>query len=188
MTLNVAIVLFVIATLAGLIVLLLITLSRQQNNKTGSADSAPEHLERYLLIDPDTGIYDHRYFHKKLDEEIYRANRYNMKFTVAIFDFKDLFSNENREKVSTVIRKISSLLSRDTRFTDIVARIDKTQLGILFSMTPRQNAELPITRFTNKISEILSSENINDKLSTVVMGFPDDKNKIKKLSQEMRRK
>lgn len=185
MTTNSAIVLFVIAGLTGVIILLLFMLLRKQESMTGEVETSNE-FEKYILIDPDTSIYNRTFLQRKLDEEIYRSARYNAYFTLVVMDFSKIFSDTADEQFKTTFRKIASMLSRDTRFTDVVARVDATGIAILLSMTPKRSAEIPINRFNSKIKSILEADGFSGEPEVKIYGFPEDKSSIEKFNQQLK--
>ncbi|MDI6688177.1 MAG: diguanylate cyclase [Desulfobacterales bacterium] len=62
-------------------------------------------LERLVITDDLTGIFNHRYFYQKLEEEIVRAKRQNARFSLILFDldcfkeYNDAFGHLEGDKV-----------------------------------------------------------------------------------------
>lgn len=185
MTTDGAIVLLVIAGLTAVVILLLFMLLRKQELKPAESESAND-FEKYILIDPDTGIYNRAFLQRKLDEEIYRSARYNSSFTLVVMDFSGVFKDTGDEQFKTTFRKICSMLSRDTRFTDVVARTDVTGVAILLSMTPKRSAEIPINRFNAKIKSILEADGFSGEPDIKIYGFPEEKSSIEKFNQQLK--
>jgi len=182
---DLAIVLFVIAALVGVVILLLMALLKRQEAQGGD-QATYAGLEEFILVDPETGLYNRRFFHKKLEEEIYRSARYNAYFSLAIFDLSRILSDLEKDRAITLLRKLGTTAARDTRFTDIVARIDEYKIALVLSMTPRRVATIPLERLRAKLKEVLQLEGIEADIPYELHAYPDDKATIEKLSISMR--
>lgn len=178
---DMTVVLFVITLLTAVIIILLLFLIKQATALRNQKESRAEVIDKYILIDVQTGIYNERFLVKKLEEEIYRSARYNSHFALAIFDFTRILSRIEKEKAESIFRKIVASLSRDTRFSDISARYGEFGFAIVFTVTPKISAEVPVNRLLNKAEEILTRENLQGEPEIKVYGFPEDKTEIEKI-------
>lgn len=177
---STSILLFVIAALTAVIIILLLALLRQSTKKLKDTQLT-ENIDKYLLIDPETGVYNQQFLHKKLEEEIYKASRYNVQFTLALFNFDNVLKNMEKEKALTVLRKIVAAASRDTRYSDFVARFETNGVAIIFTMTSKISSEIPLNRLISKFKKVLEDENLSGEPNVQVYGFPEDKTQIEKL-------
>lgn len=185
MTPNLIVVLFVIGALLAVIILLLIALLRKQE-KISKETPASAETNKYLLIDPDSGVYNKNFFQKKLEEEIYRAVRYGSQFSLAIYDFEAPCKEVPEDSLPSILRKLALPISKETRFTDFIARTNKYQLMLLLPMTTKQTSEIPISRLDLKIKEILQVEKLPQEFQTSILGFPENKSEIEKLSRTLK--
>lgn len=179
---NPVVFLFVILALVAVIIVLLMALLRK-HAKPDTEIPALEEASKYLLVDPDSGVYNKSFFHKKLEEEIYRAARYGSQFSLAIFNLENVCKEIEENHLPTLLRKLGVTISKDTRFIDIVARTNRCQLTLLFPMTPKRASEVSVARLMVKIKEILQAENLPTEFETRLFGFPEDKVEIEKLSR-----
>jgi diguanylate cyclase (GGDEF)-like protein len=177
---SVSILLFVIAALAAVVIILLLSLLRQSTGKSKEAVSS-ENIDRYLLIDPETGVYNQQFLYRKLEEEIYRASRYNSQFSFALFNFDDVLKDVEKERALTVLRKVVATASRDTRYSDFVARFETNGVAVIFTMTSKVSSEIPLNRLISKFKKVLEEENFSGEPAVQVYGFPEDKTQIEKL-------
>ena len=96
------------------------------------------HPKRAGLIDELTGLFNHRYLHLRLAQEICRAMRYNMPLTLVLLDI-DNFGHYLEAKGNyygdLVLRKIAELLNRNIRGSDIVVRYGGDAYGIILPNT-----------------------------------------------------
>lgn len=185
MTPNLVVVLLVTAALLFVIILLLIALLRRQE-KISSKFPASQEVNKYLLIEPESGVYNKNFFQKKLEEEIYRAHRYGSQFSLAILNFESSCKDVQEDSLPSILRKLGVSISKDTRFTDVVARTNKYQLMLLFPMTAKQTSEIPLKRLELKIKEILQAENLPPQVQVKLLGFPENKSEIEKLSRTLK--
>jgi|GEM_PF-4621763 len=186
---EVPVVLFIVATLMAIVVILLFILlgQTQKTQKSNSENSVNiEQLKKYFLVDPQTGVYNQNFFIKKLEEESYRSARYNSHFTLVIFDFASLLDGIEKEKAASLYRMAVVSASRDTRYSDFVATLQENKFAIIFTMTPKSSAEVPLNRIMTKIGDIFKKEGIEGKPSIRVYGFPEDKADIEKLILELK--
>ncbi len=179
---NLIVVFFVISALLIVIIILLIALIRK-SEKIGSETIRSSQPDKYLLVDPESGVYNKNFFQKKLEEEIYRAVRYGSQFSLAIYDFDVLSKDIPDDELPPILRKLALSISKDTRFSDVVARTDKCQLMLLFPMTTKQASEIPVSRLNLKTTEILQAEKLPSEYQVKLLSFPENKVEIEKLSR-----
>lgn len=91
-------------------------------------------LERISIQDSLTGIYNYRYFTERLEEEIKRADRYEVPLSLIMVDVDCLgdFNNTfGREKGDKLLNKVSRLIRRSVRDVDIMARYGGEEFVVL---------------------------------------------------------
>lgn len=187
MLFEIPVLLFIIASLTAIVIfLLMVLLNISQKKSTQAAEEGLENLKRFLLVDPSTGAYNQGFFVKKLEEESYRAARYDVNFTVVVYDFEDALKNLESERAASIYRKLVVTALRDTRFSDFVATLRNYAIGVIFSMTPKASSEVPINRLLQKFSDILRQEGIEGKPEISVFCFPENKTEIEKLISELK--
>ncbi len=72
-----------------------------------------------------TGLYNHRYFNEALGQEVERARRYRRCLTVLFIDvdhFKAYNDTHGHQRGDDLLRALATLLTDNTRESDIVAR------------------------------------------------------------------
>lgn len=96
------------------------------------------HPKRAGLIDELTGLFNHRYFHLRLAQEMCRAARYNIPLTLVLLDI-DKFSHYIKAKGhhhgNLVLKKIGELLNRNIRGSDIVVRSGSDSFSVILPNT-----------------------------------------------------
>lgn len=94
-------------------------------------------------IDELTGLFNHRYFHQRVDEEISRCSRFGHIFSLALLDL-DLFKVYNDVNGHLagdgVLRQIGQHIKAATRGTDISCRYGGDEFAIIFPQTSLTDA------------------------------------------------
>lgn len=84
------------------------------------------HLEELVVRDGLTGLYNHRYFQERTQEEVNRAERYGHPLSLVFFDidhFKLYNDRNGHPQGDNALVVIASLLRQGSRQSDIVARV-----------------------------------------------------------------
>jgi diguanylate cyclase (GGDEF)-like protein len=82
-------------------------------------------IEELSYTDSMTGLYNHRYFYKRLTEEILRARRFSRYLGLAIFDiddFKVFNDSYGHQTGDHILRQLGALFLESVRTIDIVCR------------------------------------------------------------------
>ncbi|GEM_PF-4395860 len=101
------------------------------------------YLHSLAITDGLSGLYVHRYFQIKLEEEIRRAYRYNKLFSLILMDidhFKNVNDNYGHQVGDYVIKKVSSLVQETIRKTDLAFRYGGDEIVILLPETSMTDA------------------------------------------------
>jgi len=103
-----------------------------------SMRTAQEFLEEMSIRDGLTKLYTHRYFYDRLDEEFYRAVRYQEPLSLIFFDiddFKRINDNYGHTRGDDVLRLIGRCIKQLVRESDIPARYGGEEFAILLPNT-----------------------------------------------------
>jgi diguanylate cyclase (GGDEF)-like protein len=123
-------------------------------------------LERENITDPLMGIYNRRFFNRRLLEEVARSARYDLPLSVLLIDidhFKKINDAFGHQTGDQVLVNLGQLLLDNTRTSDIVARYGGEEIAIMTHSTP-----LPVA--------LVLAERIRSKTETEVMVPPDTRN------------
>jgi len=113
------------------------------------------HGARELIYTDDlTGLYNHRYLHIALEQEINRSERYGLEFSLAFIDL-DLFKSINDEHGhmigSDVLRQVGSLLRECVRDADMLFRYGGDEFTALLVETDTRSSKIVAERIRSTI-------------------------------------
>ncbi len=111
---------------------------------------------RAMLIDAETGLYNYRYFKKRLLEEEARSERYKRAFSVVLIKITNLDQlnpQSSDHDGMSIMKDLSRILETNIRGADPVARYSEDQFAIVLPETTKAGA----LRVARKISNILNN-------------------------------
>lgn len=138
-------------------------------------------VEELAITDGLTSVYNHRYFKESLHKEIKRAERYNLTFSLLMFDIDD-FKNINdlygHPKGDEVLKGLSYIAKEVfQREIDVVARYGGEEFVVILPQTTKDRAAIVGEKFLSSVREKLSSLADLSEPVTISLGiasYPDD--------------
>lgn len=123
----------------------------------GFQNACQYHGARELIYTDDlTGLFNHRYLQIAVEQEIRRAERYGLEFSLAFIDL-DLFKNVNDTyghlAGSSVLREVGDLLRRCVRDADMLFRYGGDEFTALLVETDSRGAKVVAERIRKMIEE-----------------------------------
>ncbi len=95
-------------------------------------------LEELVKKDGLTNLYNHRYFHERLEEECNRALRYSLSLSCIMIDidrFKKINDTYGHPAGDDILQSLSAILSSSIRDVDIAARYGGEEFALLLPHT-----------------------------------------------------
>ncbi|MFO7983684.1 MAG: diguanylate cyclase [Desulfuromonadales bacterium] len=134
-----------------------------------------------MYTDDLTGLYNYRYLHIALDQEIARGDRYGFKFSLLFIDldcFKEINDTYGHLVGSNTLQEISDVLNQCVREVDTLFRYGGDEFTALLVETDRAEAALVAERIRNTIERcnFTFSSDISFRMTATVgfATFPDD--------------
>jgi two-component system, cell cycle response regulator len=101
------------------------------DEKTKLLFDANARLQELVVRDPLTGVYNHRYFQERSEQELSRAKRYErtVGFVFCDIDHFKAYNDANGHQAGDeALKDVASLLSRIARRSDILTRVRETDI------------------------------------------------------------
>ncbi len=109
-----------------------------------------------VVNDHLTGLYNRRYFRRRLGEEVRRAARHHKPLSLVLIDI-DKFSEVNkrmgRATGDVVLREIAGLIRETIRVSDVGARFGDEEYAVILTETGREGALTVAERLRERIEK-----------------------------------
>ncbi len=140
-----------------------------------SIENAYYYREKKRLSDTDpmTGLYNHRYFIQRLQEEISRSNRKNFPLSLMMLDldgFKDFNDSFGHLEGDRLLQNISAIIRNSLREFDIACRYGGDEFVVILPETEISQAESVARRIKIAVSEMDAKSEV-----TVSIGLAERK-------------
>jgi diguanylate cyclase (GGDEF)-like protein len=132
------------------------------------------------ITDPLTGLYNLRFIRKRLNEELSRSIRYNLRLSMIILSISpkaEVNITQVRATAGPVLKEIARVLSSSLRDIDLVGRFGESEFCVILPSTPPKEAMLVAERIQRNVRKELGNiKQIQDTFSTSIgiASFPDD--------------
>ena len=159
------------------------------------ASVALQNLRQFQLIeelsytDSMTGLYNYRFFYKRLTEELTRAKRHRRKLSLVIFDLDEFKSYNDRfghQVGDEILRQLSGYTKSIVRSIDVVCRYGGEEFCVIMPDTDREEVEMFVDRLREEIADyIFKIDNLSrSPRITASVGaavFPEDADTVDRL-------
>jgi diguanylate cyclase (GGDEF)-like protein len=115
-------------------------------------------IERQAITDGLTGLYNHRYFYERLNQEFARAQRYGLPLSLLMLDiddfkrFNDSYGHPVGDLVLGEVGKV--LVQQLRRHVDFAARYGGEEFAILLPNTSRDGAQVVGDRLVREVAAL----------------------------------
>lgn len=146
-------------------------------------------MEALSYTDSMTGLYNYRYFYKRLNEEVFRAKRFDRKIALVIFDidefkaYNDTFGHQSGDRV---LKQLGEHLLKGVRSIDVVSRYGGDEFCVIMPETDEKEC----TRFMDRLLKSIETHLFKDEFlehehrMTVSLGgavYPKDAKNVDRL-------
>ncbi len=121
-----------------------------------SIQKANERLELLAITDGLTGLYNHRHFRTRIEEEFERARRYALPLSCMIFDidnFKKINDSFGHLQGDRILREMATRVLKVTRRIDLVARYGGEEFVVIMPQTGLEGAQAQAQRLLSQVRE-----------------------------------
>ena len=143
-----------------------------------SVQAAQEYFEEMAIRDGLTGLFNHRHFYDRLEEEFSRASRYKAPLSLVFFDiddFKRVNDTFGHARGDQVLKKIGQLLKTVARESDIPARYGGEEFAVILPNTDVDGA-LDVANRIHAVIREHKFEHLDEEQITISTGVSTYKN------------
>ena len=118
-------------------------------------------IQDMIIIDPETGLYNRKFFFDALKKEWERARRYKRYVSlimIKLTNFNEYFAKNGSYHAEIVIRSVARTISGNVRFSDILSRFGIDEFGVILPETDLDHAE----KAARKILDVIRNKNFPD--------------------------
>jgi diguanylate cyclase (GGDEF)-like protein len=129
-----------------------------------------------------TGLYNHRFFHERLRDELDRAQRYRRPVSLILFDlddFKLLNDVHGHQEGDLVLRRVAVAAREDLRTSDVACRVGGEEFAILLPEASKDAARVAADRLCERVRDLPGNRPVT--VSCGVATFPGDASNPKEL-------
>ena len=116
-----------------------------------------DHFESMSMIDELTGLYNRRYFYEQSDIAIANTKRYGQALCLLVLDldhFKEVNDTYGHGFGDDVLVRISKVLQRQVRESDILIRYGGEEFIVIFTNTSCSNGEVFAERIRKEVESL----------------------------------
>jgi diguanylate cyclase (GGDEF)-like protein len=116
-----------------------------------------EELRRIANLDPLTGVYNQRYLHAMLEQEIARSRRHDKEFGLIMLDlrtFRKINASVGLEMGDNLLRRVAQGLKSAVRNNDLVCRYVADRFSVLLPELNADGLAVVIGKLQNAVHEI----------------------------------
>jgi len=117
-----------------------------------------DRIEQQAITDGLTGLYNHRHFYTRLEEEVATAKRYSVPLSLLMLDlddfkrFNDAFGHQAGDRV---LCEVADILRHQVRsLVDLPARYGGEEFAVILPNTPMSGAEAAAKRLCRHLVEV----------------------------------
>ncbi len=148
-----------------------------------------ERIEELSYTDSMTGLYNYRYFYKRLREEIFRARRFSRQLSLVIFDidgFKVFNDTYGHQSGDYLLEQLGTLLVGSVRSIDVVSRYGGEEFCVIMPEADHDDCQNFMERMRVKVlnNEFLDKFTNDHHRITVSLGgaiYPNDAQRVDRL-------
>ncbi len=153
----------------------------ERENLTKELIESNKKFKKLSLIDPQTGLYNHRYLEEIIEREFQHSRRYYSPLSVILLDidyFKSINDVYGHKFGDLVLKQLAGQLKRMVRRYDIVIRSGGEEFTIVSPRIDRSSTLILGQRLLDAISLCDFGDRkhrVKLKLSVAVASYPEDK-------------
>jgi diguanylate cyclase (GGDEF)-like protein len=137
---------------------------------------AEEALAEQAIRDPLTNLYNRRYFNRRIEEEIARANRNRQPLAILLCDldhFKTINDTRGHQVGDEVLKEAAKCIQESTRGTDLVFRWGGDEIVVVLADATRDGVLIVAERIRRGVQTISQQTHLKLDLSIGMALYPE---------------
>jgi len=137
---------------------------------------AEEALAEQAIRDTLTNLYNRRYFNRRIQEEITRADRYGQTLSILLCDlehFKAINDTRGHHIGDEVLKTVAQGIQESTRGTDLVFRWGGDEILVVLSDTNREGILIASERLRRGVRKVSQQAGVKLDMSIGVALYPE---------------
>ena len=113
-------------------------------------------MQKEIVTDSLTGVYNGHYFLPRLKEEFFRSKRYANLLSVVLVDvdhFEKINKEYGRPAGEYILMKVANVILNNTRNSDVIFRVEENRFGIILPNTDETGAYQEAERIREAIDD-----------------------------------
>jgi len=127
-------------------------------------------------VDGLTGLFNHRFFHERMEKEIYRAQQYDLNFSLMILDiddFKKFNDTHGHLAGDRHLKTMAKILRFILRETDFIARYGGEEFAVILPEAPIDGALIAAERIRKAVENQNFGQGMRSTVSIGLAAYPD---------------
>jgi diguanylate cyclase (GGDEF)-like protein len=115
-----------------------------------------QQLQKEVVTDGLTGVYNGHYFLPRLREEFLRSKRYNNQLSIVLIEvdhFEKINKEYGRQAGEYILMKVVNVILNNTRNSDVIFRVEGNRFGIILPNTDETGAYQEAERIREAIDD-----------------------------------
>ena len=141
-----------------------------------SRKKAEEALAEQAIRDPLTGLYNRRFFHRRVGEEIARAEKNNKSLAILLCDldrFKKINDTRGHDAGDEILKVVAKSIQEATRGIDLVFRWGGDEVVVVLSHPTREGLLTAAEQIRKSVHRINSQYRCDLDISIGIALYPD---------------
>jgi diguanylate cyclase (GGDEF)-like protein len=131
-------------------------------------------LERQVMTDPLTGLYNRRYLYERLGTELRRAQRYHRPLSLILVDldhFKGVNDEYGHQQGDVVLARFGRLLVESLREPDVACRYGGEEFAVILPETDPDQAIAVAEKLRRRLKERDVVDDLGENVITISQGI-----------------
>ncbi len=161
-------------------------------SKVENLTTTNDQLEKLLMVDEKTGLFNFREFQRRLHEEWQRAERYSTPLSLVLLDldhFKNVNDTLGHPVGDRVLKEFALLVTGGARANDVAARYGGEEFAVILPHTDGEMAARVAERIRAAVREfVFASDEVPTRItvSAGVATFPSEGTEIRSVDDLVR--